>query len=351
MNVYPIHTAVTHPESHVDEIWGVTMAKKWGEKFFPGIGKAKIEFDGTGGRTFEGINGDSFLKDGFLLFGIGGGMFDEHPGVGYEGKKGECTSTLVARYLGIENDPALRQIMEFVRNSDLKANCHPFDLASVTKAMYGQYSPEEVFDCMSKCLLAKYYQQVVFCEAEELVNNAPFVMVPGPYGEMIKIVTVQTDNREFHKAARRKGSAVVIQQNLSGNVQIFTDKRLELDIRDICQMVRLEEQQVRDDVKTTDWKELARPGTVAGADMWYFQEEAKNLYNGTTSHPDVEATRIPLSTIKEIVNIGMNPRAFEPSRQKDCLNDVCNSTLRNPCPWFPRGLRRCRTIRYNQKKS
>lgn len=443
MSQITVNTVVTHTRPHQDEICAILLLMTQGEKKFPGISKAKIEIAGAGGENYQGISADEFLQQGVLMLGVGGGMFDEHPGVEAEGKKGECTSTLVAKYLGIEGDPALKKILDFVHLSDSKAvgqtfdlpiiikalhNANPqktekiirwamialhakylfekkgldgtadptfdatfakivekirqssekdgkalkpilaflekakpgalhpgFDLIGLTRVIHQVYSPEKAFNWAIMGLEAKYQQQKAFLWAQENFDKiAKIHEVLGPGGEMLKLVIGQTDNTELGKVARTKGAGIVIQKNSKGQVGIYTNKGLRgkngrpltLTIYDVCQMIRLEEQYLNGIIKTYDWKDLAREGKVAGAEAWYFHDEGQMLMNGSLSNPDVVPTRIPLETIQEIVQIGINPNAFEPSRQATCRQGECTSTVHDQCPWYERGLHRCRKLRY-----
>jgi len=352
MTIQPkkVQTIVIHPKAHLDEIWAITMLKAWGEKHFPGIADANILADGTGGKTFDGTNAEKLLDDGFLLLGIGGGMFDEHPTVGNNGKQGECTSTLVAKYLGIADEPSLQKVMEYVMRSDLKAKSDPFGIASVVKAMNEDCPTEEVVEWGMKALLAKCRQQKRFLEAQDVYATARVEEIPIGQGRTTKMVTAKTNNTEFHKFARSQGCGIIVQQSSSNTVQILTDKKLGLDMRDVARVIRLEEQWAEDDVQTIDWKALEADGKVAGADNWFFQQEAGNLFNGSTSHPDVLPSRIPLGVIQDVVRLGLNSDRFEKNREATCKTGVCKSTRNDECPWYALGLRRCRKIRYEQSQ-
>lgn len=345
-----VQTIVIHPKPHLDEIWATTMLVAWGEEYFPGIKDTTILADGTGGKTFDGTNAEALLADGFLLLGIGGGIFDEHPTIGNNGKKGECTSTLVAKYLDLLDVPFLQKVMEYVTRSDLKAKSDPFGIASVIKAMNEDCPTEEVVRWGMNALLAKCRQQKRFLEAEETYATARVEEIPAGQGRTIKMVTAKTDNTEFHKFARSQGCGIIVQQSSSGTVQILTNKKLELDMRDVVRVIRLEEQWTEDDVQTDDWKALEADGKVAGADNWFFQQDAGNMFNGSTSHPDVQPSRIPLSIIQDLVRLGIDSERFEKNREATCRTGVCKSTRNDECPWYPLGLLRCRKIRYEQSQ-
>ncbi|MSU54685.1 MAG: hypothetical protein EXS48_02550 [Candidatus Staskawiczbacteria bacterium] len=394
MNPFPVKSIMMHDHPHLDEILAEIVLRRKGEKHFPGIGKARVEFDGTGGQTFVGLDVEELLKkDGILLLGIGRSMFDEHPGPNNEGKRGECTSTLVAKYLGVQDEPVLKEILEFSRLADTKGKSHPLDLASIVKSMHSEYPSAQVADwvelgidallkngeCLAgadrldlsvllkamsmnywrqhyrvvewlaKATTAMIRQQERFVIAQKIVHATPMEEIPWHSGKKIKMITTTTDNTEFNKAARAAGAVIIIQHNEKGQVKIFTNKALAPKLDDVVRMVRLEEQETLDNVQTTNWQDLAREGSVLGADMWYFQTEANNLFNGTISHPDAEPTKIPLPMIQKIVRIAVDQQAFESKRQETCRQGICSSKPGNVCSWYALGLQRCQQIRRENK--
>ena len=356
------HTIVTHVNPHLDEITAIWLLRRFGEKKFLGISTAKITFWSTGGQAPDGRSAEDYEREGILLIGIGGGCFDEHPANGSARKKGECAATLVAKALGVDNDPALEKILKFAVNSDLKGTSHLFDLASIVKVLHQEYpdNPEKVMEWATIGLEAKYQEQLQFFNAAIELAKADFEKdanienILGPHGRTLKMATIISDNPQMSKFARSDygGNAdIVIQQRSSGNVQIFTNRFSGLVLYDVVQMIRLAEQEVKGKIVTTDWKELASEGKVEGVEEWYFQKAGQMLLNGSLTATQVPSTRLSLEKIKEIVRIGVNPMAFQPERAPGCQQGVCSSTLRQPCPWYQFGLHRCREIRFKTRGS
>jgi len=125
---WTIRQIITHIKPHVDELVAIFLLQLFGEKLFPKIGKAEINFLSNRKIT----NGDDFLKDGTLFVGMGKGMFDEH---GKEGKT-ETAATLVAKYLGIADNPKVKFLLDYTINVDAKSNGHPYDLANMLKDFF-----------------------------------------------------------------------------------------------------------------------------------------------------------------------------------------------------------------------
>lgn len=349
------HTIVTHERPHLDEIVAIWLLRKFGEQMFPGIDTAKVVFWKTGGVTPDGRTAEEYEADGVLLVGVGGGQFDEHPTTNGERKQGDCAATLIAKAIGVEDDPALELLLKYVVDNDTKGAGHPLDIAHLATLLHQRYpnNPEKVMEWVTEGIEAKYREQYEFwtLTREEYERVAEVEEVWGPDGRTLTMVTVVSDSEQMSKFARFRGAAVVIQKRSSGNVQIFTNKRFGLVLYDVAQMLRLAEQETKSNVVTTDWKTLAAEGKVEGAEEWFFHEKLQALLNGSSTAKDVPPTRLTLDIIKEVVRIGINPDVFEASRAPDCRRGICTATASDPCSWYSWGLHRCRKIRYEMKQN
>lgn len=348
---------VTHERPHIDEICALWLLKRFGGEKFPGVAEAPVSFWATGGEAPDGLKAEMYEEQGFLLIGVGGGRFDEHPRPGQPAKKNECATTLVAKELGVDDDPALERIVKFVINADLRGAGNPFDLSCLVKTLYHIYPdrPAEVMNWAMIALDAKHKEQMEFLTAtrEEFQKSAQIEEVQGPNNRTIKVATVVSDNEQMNRFARSKHGgcmAGIIQQQASGNVQIYTNRQFGITLYDVSQMIRLEEQQLKDKVVTTDWEALAGEGKVLGVEEWYFHYGLQALLNGSLTAKGVPPTRIPLARIQEIVRVGINPAAFEPARANTCSQGNCTSSKASPCPWYPWGLHRCRKIRFQSAR-
>lgn len=307
----------THKRPHLDEICAIMMLMMAGKKLFPGIETAKVVFEGSGGESLRGIEAKTWEEEGVLPVGVGGGRFDEHPGPGLSKKEGECTTTLVAKALGIDRAPVWEKIIRFVTNSDLKAGGNPFDLAQLVKDMHqtNPENPQKVFDWAVAALEAKFKVQLAFMVAQRnLEKNTKKEEVRLPNGNTVVIATAVTSDESFNKAARANGAGVVIQQQdenatlplVLGNVQIFIDKRISgLKLYNVISLLRTEEARVQKRTITTDQDELRAEGKMAGAQEWYFHDAGQFIFNGcsTTSN---EPTKLSLEKIRHIVCQGIS---------------------------------------------
>lgn len=345
-------TILTHSLPHCDEICALWILRKFGEEKFPGISEARIVFceDMPLDKTPE-----EYEREGVILLGVGGGRYDEHPTTnGVERKQGDCAATLIAKSLGVENDPVLEKILKFVTANDLKSAGHPFDIAHLATLLYGRYpnQPEKVIGWVVEGLEAKYHEQLNFFTAtkEAYEELAQVEEIAAPGGRILKMVTVVSDDDQVGKYARSihgANAAVVIQKRSTGNVQVYTNKRFGITMYDVAQMLRYEEQRLKGVFQTTNWKDLGVEGKVKGAEEWFFHYGGQMLLNGSLTVKGVPPTCIPLDQIQKIVRIGVDPRSFEGNHSIECKQGRCTSTRVNSCEWFAWGLHRCRKMRFN----
>jgi hypothetical protein len=212
---------------------------------------------------------------------------------------------------------------------------------------YYPENPGKVLAWLMEVLEAFYDEQSEFWW-QKYTSDVKVDEVEFPDNRVLRIFSGSSDSRQFQKACRYRGAAVVIQQKSSGHIQIFTDRRYELLIEDIVQMVRIEEMRAKGKVQTTDWKILRADGKVPGVEEWYYHQEAQDLLNGSLTTPDVTPTRLSLERIRELVLLGVNdPYLPHPSCRE---NGVC---IKQRCRYYWYGLHRCRKFRFEteHKKS
>lgn len=340
-----IKIIATHPRPHLDEITAIWLLRKAGTGMFSGVENAKIEY---WNESDIKKSSEEYEKEGILLLGIGGGRFDEHPTERNARKENECCATLVAKHLGIDDDPIFEKILKFTFNNDLKASTHPFDLGYVTSILHQQFpdDPEKVMEWTVTGLEAKYREQLQFftTTSEEFKKAAKLEQVQCN-GRILNLVTVESDDVQMNKFARSShgcNAAVIIQKRSSGNVQILPNKKFRIKLYDVAQMLRLEEQKLKRVLLTTDWKELSAEGKVQGAEEWFFHEEGQFLLNGSSTALDVPPTQIPIERITELVKIGISRNQFY---------ENCDARRCRTCPWYYWGLHRCRKLRFENHKN
>jgi hypothetical protein len=342
-----IKKIVTHVRPHLDEIMGIWMLIKFGEYLFSGIGNAMVEFWDS---LPEGKTPGQLEKEGVLLIGIGGGRFDEHPTLNAERKQDVCTTSLVAQALGLADDPALKGLLEFVRVRDLTLSGNAYDLHALIKTFYAAGRDDQmVWGWAFLALSAIYDQSISFFEEAGTDFQAATVTEISIEGKRRKIAVGNSDSMEFAKFARSPHgcrAAVVIQKNSTGQVQVHTTKFLGINLLDTACMLRVEELKKQGKRSPTNFKVLQTDGTIAECPEWHFFQTGQMLLNGSTTKTDTPPTKLSLEEISRLVQIGVNPTIFEPSRETMCKQGKCTSSSRNPCSWYGWGLQRCRKIRF-----
>ncbi len=341
---FPIHTMGVHAGPHPDETFGMWQVKNFGNDHFPGAMTATI----VCGFDTQGRSGDDWLKEGVLLFGIGGGMFDEHSTTRKNRKEGECVASLVAQYLGIAGEPWMKQVLSYVVDDDLNGSPSGFDIGAISKLIHQMYpdDPDLAMEWTMTALAAKMKEQLSFWKEARTDFSTKSTIYPfiGPKGAPMQLALVRSDNPQVGKFGRSKVGGncnVVIQLTSSGNVQIFTANGLTL--YDAVAALRYELQSAKGKMLTTDWDELALEGKVEGAEEIYFQERGQMLLNGSLTAKNVEPLTkwLAIERIVELVILGVSPSTFHPDRASNCKQWKCTSTEANPCPWYGYGLRRC----------
>lgn len=325
------HTIVTHERPHVDEIVAIWLLKTFGEEKFPGICTATIEYWACG-KSPDGRSAEEYEQGGILCLGIGGGRFDEHPTADAKRKEKECTATLVAKALGIENDRTFERILRYAVNNDLRGATSPLDLAYVVQAYHEQHpdDPEAIIEWATLALDTEYEKQRRFLATEKefrekaVIDEIPVLDLGG---KPLKMVTIESDNEQMGKFARSEhgcGAAIVVQKNRRGNVVILTDHKFGIKLFDVARMVRLAELREKGDTTRTDWDALGSEGKVRGVEEWFFHLKLKALLNGSLTAPDTVPTRIALDEIRKLVRVGLS-RLLPPKKIEIATNPTKNS--------------------------
>ncbi|MEK9134905.1 MAG: hypothetical protein AAB451_01255 [Patescibacteria group bacterium] len=340
--------------AHLDEIVAYIALRDMGELMLPGISTAAFRC-----LTKEDNVAELAEREDIVLLGTGAAfrkngnshrIFDEHIANGDTSQKEECATTLAAKRLGLEEDPAWVRILKYVLHTDKNPPNLTLGLAETVMRLQQQgknlaftvsYTETALYASLAgQGEFAKALREIVDNElTEDLVIN----------GETLKIVVVDDKTPLITQAARFFGAAVVVVKSQSGQTQILSTNNLRLDMRDTVRVLRLREQWSRGKTEITDWRILEGEGEIAGILQWFFHKEAGNILNGGRSHPDVLPTRIPINLIVDSLRLGLENK-FEPSRSNNCQQGICASTLRNPCPWYRFGLLRCRRIRAEKYK-
>lgn len=313
----PIKKIATHANPHFDDILGCIFLQRFGEDVFPGVSGAEIVFWPNGG-TPDGRLAEYWERDGFLMVGVGGGRFDEHPSGGASRKENECAATLVAKALGLDQDPRFRQLLQFALKVDSGGAAHPFDVSSVINWMNRLHrdNPAPVFAWVREFLDAYLNHQEDFRVALRACKEDGKVCEI-PRGERrIRMLAIESDLNEVMAAARLEqpygpDADIVVQRRSSGNVQILTSKKACLDLAHVAAAIRRAERRAKGlpEVMSGEGVKLFAEGKVPGAEEWFFFLAGMMLLNGSLSAPETPPTKLTLDQIVDIVraNVRLKP--------------------------------------------
>ncbi len=342
-----IHTIITHIHPHLDEIVAIWLLLLFGELLFPGVKRAKIVYWDTGGLTPDGRSAEEWEAKGYLLIGIGKGRFDEHSSSQEttERQKDQCSATLVAKALGVDQEPALGLILKYTLNNDAKGSSNPFDVVDRIKLFYSQKpnNPELALNWVFDYMDAKFDEQKGFFNAtkEQFERSAKVEKIIGPKEMELTLVSIESDNEQINKYARSDygiNADIVAVKRSTGNVQVFFNQKRGLKPYDLIKILRSEEQIASGNIFISDWSQLSTYGKAFDKDVWYFQENTQTIMNGSLT-AKVPPTKLSFEKIIWAIKIGLNPEYFE---NDDCFSDICRG---KECPFYKYGLSRCRNVR------
>jgi hypothetical protein len=190
--------------------------------------------------------------------------------------------------------------------------------------------------------------------AEEYKNYKTVVPYRGKSrgGKVIdlKLVVVSSDDSRIGRYARSSmgdQAAVIVQRRVDGSYIIQSNRYHGIRMHDASRALKTEEALLRD-LPLPRWDELRRELTH---NVWHYFARGEALFNGAKTSPDIEPTKIGLPRIVELVKMALSVESFERTRSETCAQDICTSTLKNPCPWYKYGLGRCQTIRWETRRS
>ena len=336
---------LTHERPHLDEIVAIWLLRKFGEQRFPGIAAATVTFTSLRKLAEAGLKPEDYEAKGTLLLGVGGGRFDEHPTMEEGRKAGDCATTLVAKELGINDDPSLAKILRFVRAADVDGSASPFDISYVVKLLHARHpdDPNRVIEWALVAIEAKYQEQLRFFTVVKPEFDAKAKVEEIAVGQRrLRIVTIDSDEDGIHKYARSEygaRAAIVIQRRSSGNVAVFGNKQAGVDLREAAKLIRLAEREAKGFDLAPEDERLLAEGYAPGAEEWFYHKQGQMLLNGSLTQADVPATRLSLDRIAELVKIGIDPGRIKPLCESTgrCVGDVCD--------WYAWSLARCAKLR------
>jgi hypothetical protein len=393
MNVPEVNELASHDRPfHIDDMEAIRLLRKFGEKKLPGISKAPLIFWKSDVETPDGQSWKEYWNKGIIPVGIGGSPLDEHWTLEEDSKDGESATSLTVKELEITDEAILRiakaitdednrgskgllpeyfravqrkyseskddlkviawatealEALEmYVQMNDVDEKVNLLDMRTILVAMQFRYpgNPEMVADWMMTATEAKAEEQFHFWTktraAFEKYGKVEEITIQGDLKVRLAIIDGCDDEMVVSYASSKYGgnAAVIINRAPSGHYFIRGSKKPWTNLADAIAMIRVEEQMARDVRETTDFTALRSPGKVEGAEMWAYNDKGNWIFNGRKGSG--EASKLPMELIVRIIKAGLNPKQFL------CGGEKCD---RN-CAWWPFGLTRCRTLRFEQSK-
>lgn len=317
MTPRPIHAIVIYPRPHADTICAIWLLRTFGEQHFPGAGAATIKY---WNQVADGKSADDWETEGVLLIDLGGGKFDHHHDT--HSTKSDCASTLIAKYLGIDQDPALRKMLTYVKRDDLEGKGiiskdivdRAFGLSAIIMNLNRDYPehPDFVIDTVSRIYHAHYHEEykrkvLMPQEWQELQKQGKVmrfsVLTPQ---RPLHIVMVETDTKAmigFLRAVKSVQADVVVQKTSSGHINIVTRQvSPRLDLRATIAAIRKAEATAKNmNLSATTQEEWEKPARMSGVEEWYFDTAANTLQNGGVDTSGITPTRLSLATLRDML--------------------------------------------------
>lgn len=349
-----VRTIVTHIDPHPDELVAILFARSVpGLNYFPGADKAPIE---TWSKTDQRLaqQPEQLARDGYLLIGIGGGLFDEHT-TEHDAAKEGCATTLMAELLGFDKVDKLRKLLRHIESNDA-GSWGPFDLATAQMMSYSEGRPEDT------ALAARHEQMCIQTGLRlfgALVNRCLRFITEGATAfasaekheiirrgdrRVIRIVSGTTDSEFFPMYARSEHgnkAHVVIARSTSGHISVLTVDK-QFDLTPLARALRMRELEIRGAHRGKSWAELSCDGVHSEVPEWYLHDGHGLVLNKSRVRPDAPPTQIPLEEVLDMTEWVLGGWLPE-FRQQSCVKSRRCSW--QDCPVYRLELPRCREYR------
>lgn len=368
-----IHTLATHENPHIEEICGHLIFYNYGTHIFPDCKKIQLGFINNE-KIKEFLGGkmeDAFwklLQKGFLFFGMAGGPLDDH----VKENVRDCAATLLAKHLGVKNNPELTRLFEYLLYTDKNGD---------KVWTNDQLNKEEtkVRDACQALLPAK------------LVKNLHFVAREKKWSEEIKISYIQSimdimsieieSQKIFHESKKERPQVTIFPINKTA-VAVFIvsksskaaqlarsigktlpearNKRIALTISanpetgmfaclkdlngngedDLTGLTAILRSKVANKRNLNIPKsDMSKVGTIEPIPLFLHPEQG-NLFNGSFSQPTKDGLYgkvLAESELREAVWLGLG-KNFHGNYKDNCFKGTCAG---DKCPLFGLGLTQC----------
>ncbi len=358
-----IEQIILHESPHSDELLSFILLRQFGEKMFPGVTTARVT------PFSAGLLKEGDLPENIIALGTGKGMFDEHGKSNYT-----CAAVLVAEKLGIDKNLSLVKILAQTLQEDRHGSSVKNEIPAIVKILHmAKFSLKEVLSWYETIFWAEFAKEENNPSIGELTPTtleSGYELVKAYAGEdkagewkaladlaiekrqelfvkakkhfqhhgkrqtlntedfgPLQIGFIELGNDDFavvmNSAARFCKIEFFVQKNSEGNIQIFTDSKLKINLTNLARNIRVAEAKKRG-VKIKSIQTIAMEGTHSEVPMWHLLEGACSmLFNGSLSATMIEPTALTPCELLEIIKetfirkekgFPVDPMAFKSSR-------------------------------------
>ncbi len=309
------HTIILFPKLQPDTLLALFLLKRFGEAKFPGVKEAQVEF---WTKLPEGKKAEELEKDGYILIDIGESIFDHHRQ--REGEKvSQCVSEIVAAYLGVQDEPALKKILAYAKRDDLEGKGtlseDPLDRAFGLSGIIMNLNKYYQEDLKAAARIVLQIFEAHYREEEKRTKLMPeewkklkkekttreWVCSRGKHN--VRVILVHTDNTSLPGFLRAYIHAdLVIVRLSSGHVNIITNQAKTFDLRGLIEKIRKAEAAKKGTTLDFSEEEWQKPGFLSGVPEWFYDTAATTLQNGGVNPQNVPATQLSDDDFQEMLS-------------------------------------------------
>jgi 2'-5' RNA ligase len=309
-----------------DTIGAIFLLQKFGGKKLSGIESASIEVRpqlGVG-ETFE-----SLLTKNILALDLGGGPLDHH-GSDYS------TTELVAKYLGVQNDKSLQQILAYANRDDKEGKGtisrdpldRAFGLSGLISAL-NKTNPKDAAHVVYSVLpLLDAHWKSAQEHHVELPAEVASKRLTGLYeeftvehaGKSVLVSCVVSDKPAMPTYLRSlsgpRADVVVQKSEVTNHLCVLTKQERKVDLSVVAALIRLREGEIIGADLGNDVAYLGQTGRLPEVEHWYYDPATNSLLNGGSHSDTVEPSRIDWDEFKKIVHAGLEAVVPAPFKEK-----------------------------------
>lgn len=320
------HTILVPARLQVDTVIAALLLQEYGESTFEGVSSAQIEYVK---ELPEGKSAMQLEKEGVIVIDMGGGRFDHHRKTRAEEQ--ECVSLILAKYLGIDTDPALNKILTFAQRDDVEGRGiiskdridRAFGFSGLFNTIVRDHpkDPHRVFQIVRPVLLAHIHEErtrnhVLPKEYMTRFDNGDVVAFTVQHkGKTIRAITIDSDRRGmigFLRAHPSIKADIVAQRFSSGHINIVTNQQTRMDLSHVAGLVRIAELVARNaSLEMVPADRLSQKGVLEDIPQWYVDTAAHSIQNGGVDPDGWPATALNLKEVQESIELGLHPRAYK----------------------------------------